>query len=295
MNKFLGVIRAPFLLLTPACISLGAATAHSTNEPVMWSHFVIALIAGLTAHMCVNALNEYLDFRSGLDLKTTKTDFSGGSGTLVRYPEYAPATLLIGVASMIVTVFCGLFLLLTSGPGLLPLGLLGVLIAATYTPWLNRNALLCLIAPGIAFGPIMVIGTHYALTATFSTMAIWVSLVPFFLVSNLLLLNQFPDVEADRNVGRLHLPIRVGRRTSSFVFGAFLLLAYAAILLAVLLKAFPLWALLGTATLPIALVVYIRVRNNSEVVEQLVPAMGLNVLLVLTTPLFLGAGIWLGS
>lgn len=295
MHKFAGVIRLPFLVLTPVCMSLGVATAYASGTAVMWGNLLFAFVAGLSAHISVNALNEYLDFHSGLDFNTIKTPFSGGSGVLVQYPEYAGTTLKIVIASLLLTICCGAVLVFRTGPGLLPFGLLGTLIIATYTRWINRYALLCLIAPGIAFGPIMVVGTQYALTAEFSVTSAWISLVPFFLVSNLLLLNQFPDAEADRNVGRRHLPVKVGRRTSSLVFGLFLLLTYVAILVAVLLKEFPVSALLGMITLPIALIIYLRVRNRADFVEQLVPVMGMNVLLVLSTPLFLGAGIYLGS
>ena len=52
------------------------------------------------------------------------------------------------------------------------------------------------------------------------------SLVPFFLVSNLLLLNQFPDVEADRFAGRKHFPILVGRTVSGYIYISFLIAAY---------------------------------------------------------------------
>ncbi|MDZ7699102.1 MAG: hypothetical protein U5R49_19945 [Deltaproteobacteria bacterium] len=48
------------------------------------------------------------------------------------------------------------------------------------------------------------------------------SLVPFFLVSNLLLLNQFSDVAADESVDRRHFPILIGNRASSFIYNAFL-------------------------------------------------------------------------
>jgi 1,4-dihydroxy-2-naphthoate octaprenyltransferase len=240
-------------------------------------------------------LNEYFDFKNGLDLKTTKTPFSGGSGVLVEYPEYAAAALTIGIATLSLSVVCGMILIFTAGSGLLPLGLLGTLIVATYTPWINRHALLCLIAPGLAFGPIMVIGTHYALTGGFSLIPIWVSLVPFFLVSNLLLLNQFPDIEADREVGRRHLPIKFGRKASGLVFGVFFLLTYLVILLAVLVNTFSVWALLGMITLPVALFIFVRVRSSAEIIDKLVPVMGLNVVLVLSTPLFLGAGIYFGA
>ena len=61
-------------------------------------------------------------------------------------------------------------------------------------------------------------------------LALVASLVPFFLVSNLLLLNQFPDVAADRSVGRDNFPIAVGTEKSAAIFAAFGFLAYLTLL-----------------------------------------------------------------
>ncbi len=41
---------------------------------------MLALLGAFLAHISVNTLNEYFDFKSGLDLETIKTPFSGGSG-----------------------------------------------------------------------------------------------------------------------------------------------------------------------------------------------------------------------
>ncbi len=294
MHKFLGVVRAPFLLLTPICMLLGVVTAYISTQSINAQHLVIAFVAGLAAHISVNALNEYIDFKSGLDFNTLRTPFSGGSGTLVKYPEFAKNTLLIGLISLAITIACGIYLVLQVGWGLLPFGLLGVIIITAYTPWINQNSLLCLLAPGIAFGPIMVIGTHFSLAADITSTVIWISLVPFFLVNNLLLLNQFPDIEADRKFGRKHYPIQLGKQYSSLIFGCFLMLGYVAIILAVALGEFPVSSLLGMITLPIALIIFYRLRKDLDSIDQLVPAMGLNVLLVLSTPLFLTTGFYLG-
>ena len=66
----------------------------------------------------------------------------------------------------------------------------------------------------------MVVGTHIAVAGRYDTAAGIAALVPFFLVSALLLLNQFPDVEADREAGRRHLPIVWGRPRAAHVFVA---------------------------------------------------------------------------
>ena len=75
------------------------------------------------------------------------------------------------------------------------LGLAGLLLVFGYTIWFTRDPYLCLIAPGLGFGPFMVMGTHFVLTGNYAWTAFIASLIPFFLVSNLLLLNQFPDVD----------------------------------------------------------------------------------------------------
>ena len=80
MKTILGPMRLPFLILTPACVFLGVATAYRTNGSVDLFNVLLALLGALAAHISVNSFNEYSDFKSGLDEKTSRTPFSGGSG-----------------------------------------------------------------------------------------------------------------------------------------------------------------------------------------------------------------------
>ena len=52
------------------------------------------------AHTSVNALNEYQDFKSGLDLITVKTPFSGGTKSLPENPQKAHLALITGLVSL---------------------------------------------------------------------------------------------------------------------------------------------------------------------------------------------------
>jgi 1,4-dihydroxy-2-naphthoate octaprenyltransferase len=287
----IGVARPSFLILTPICISLGLASVLLNGEDVAWGLFAVVLLGGLMAHISVNALNEYMDFHSGLDFKTDRTPFSGGSGTLVMQPRLAPYALVIGVVSLLLTLISGLYLLLHVGWGLLPIGVIGVLIIVTYTGWINRNRLLVLLAPGLGFGPLMVIGTHYALTAEFSFSALLLSMVPFFLVNNLLLLNQLPDVAADRSVGRDNFAIAWSSAKSAGLFLVFSLLAYAMIILGVILNRLPWAALIGLATGGLAYQVYKGIRGYRGEIKTLIPYLGKNVALTLITPLLIFLGI----
>jgi 1,4-dihydroxy-2-naphthoate octaprenyltransferase len=290
-KQLLGPMRVAFLVLPPVCVLLGLGTAAWTDEPINAVHLVLVFIGALAAHISVNALNEYFDFKSGLDLHTMRTPFSGGSGTLPANPAMARPALNISLISLAVTSLIGLYFSFVRGWALLPLGLLGLVVIVAYTPWLTRYPLPCLIAPGLGFGTLMVMGTNFVLTGSYSWTGFFASLIPFFLVSDLLLLNQFPDVEADRAAGRRHLLIVAGKKRSSQVYVAFLFLTYVAIAVGVWLGRLPVLGLLGLLPIVIAVPTAVGVMRYAENTEKLMPYLGLNVLLNVITPLLLAIGL----
>jgi 1,4-dihydroxy-2-naphthoate octaprenyltransferase len=294
MPSILGPMRIPFLVLNPVCVLLGAAAAAYSGHRVALGQLLLVLCGAVAAHVSVNALNEYHDFRTGLDFRTRRTPFSGGSGTLPLRPELGPAALWTGLLALAAAIAVGLHFLMLRGVWLLPVGLLGVVTVVTYTPYLTKNPWLCLVAPGVGFGTCMVMGTAFALGGAYSGTAFAASLVPFFLVSNLLLLNQFPDVEADRAVGRRHFPITSGRRAGVALYGLFNLCAYAAVVAGWLCGLLPASALLALATLFLAVPTFLGVSRNQNRPARLVPYLGRNVILVLTTPALLALGLYLG-
>ncbi len=282
-----------FLILTPACITLGLACVHAAQGEINALLAALVLLGGLAAHVSVNALNEYHDFHSGLDVLTERTPFSGGSGVLPAHPELAGLTLALALGSLGVCVAVGVYFLALRGVALLPLGALGLVLILAYTRWLTRHPLLCLMAPGLGFGPLMILGTQMALTGHYSVTAAVASLVPFFLVNNLLLLNQFPDATADRQVGRRHLLVTVGPVASARWFAGLMAMAYASLLLGVLSGALPPGALLGGLTAPLAWFTARRVLTHAQNLAQLLPALQQNVLINLLTPTLMAVGIWL--
>jgi len=286
-----GPMRLPFLVLTPACVLLGLGCAVRTSGRVNPLYVALVLVGAICAHISVNAFNEYFDFKSGLDFKTTRTPFSGGSGTLPARSDLACTALAIAWTAFSITALVGLFFIHLRGLTLLPFGLLGLFLLFSYTPWLTHSPLLCLIAPGLGFGPLMVISTYISLTGQLSWSVIIASLVPFFLVSNLLLLNQFPDVEADKSVGRRHFPILLGRKRSSLIYGLFLLLAYLTIALGVSFKVLPQASLIGLLGLCLAIPAGVNAYRHAEDISSLLPSLGLNVLVNIATPVLLGIGL----
>jgi 1,4-dihydroxy-2-naphthoate octaprenyltransferase len=243
----------------------------------------------------VNTLNEYFDFKSGLDLTTVRTPFSGGSGALPQHPEAQSAVFIVGLVASVATFLIGLFFLWEQGPGIVPIGVVGLLLVFTYTNWINRQPYLCLIAPGAGFGFLMVVGTQYALEGRFTLLPWLVAAIPFFLVNNLLLLNQYPDIQADSNVGRNHFPIAYGLETSSRVYGLFVLATIAVISIAVVVGYFPPLSLIALLPMPLAFYAYYGAVRYGREIGSAPQYLAANVAVAIITPLLLGISILLGN
>jgi 1,4-dihydroxy-2-naphthoate octaprenyltransferase len=289
----LGTLRAPFLLLNLSCVMLGAGCAFWRKGSLSWTDAFLALLGAVCAHASVNSLNEYSDFLTGVDSYTVRTPFSGGSGTLQRHPGLAGYALGIGLVCAAVTVAIGVYFVVTCGWKILPVGILGLVTVSLYTPWLTRRPFLCLVAPGVGFGTCMAVGTDVVLGGDYSLAGLAASMVPFFLVSNLLLLNQFPDVEADRAGGRRNILIVYGVHAGALVYTLFLAGTYVSVIVAAVVRILPPLSLLALLTVPLAIRASIGALRDGKDIARLKPALGMNVLINLLTPLLLALGLFL--
>lgn len=292
LNVILGPMRFRFLILTPACVLLGLGTAVRDTGSVNVFYFILSLIGAICAHISVNAFNEYFDFKSGLDFYTNRTPFSGGTGTLPEHPDAARYALITAVVSFIIVFSIGVFFVSVWGAHIIPIGILGLVTIFCYTPWITRNPYLCLIAPGLGFGPLMVMGTHFVLTGGYSISSFIASLIPFFLVNNLLLLNQYPDMEADRGIGRRSLPVIKGKRSSSIIFSIFLVMTYISVVVGIQLGYLPKISIIGLLTIFLAIPVCIGSFRYADDTGKLTPYMGMNVIINISTPVLVALGMF---
>jgi 1,4-dihydroxy-2-naphthoate octaprenyltransferase len=275
-------------------VLLGISTSLPGQATIDYFIIFLVLLTATFAHISVNMLNEYYDFKSGLDLITKKTPFSGGSGALPGNPEMAKLVHYAGLTSLLLTVIIGLYIMLVRGIEILPFGIVGVVLIIFYTQWLNRFPLLTLIAPGLGFGILMVVGTHVLLSAEQTQLPWLVSLVPFFLINNLLLLNQYPDIKADASVGRNTFPIAFGLKTSNIIYTLFMLVAYLLILYLIIKGYLPILSCI--ALLPMGFSVFslsgaIKYSSNIGSYPQYLAT---NVAAATLTPLLLATSILIG-
>lgn len=295
LKTVLGVARVNFLTLTLACVLLAFAFSQYQGATFIPTEVALVLGMALAAHISVNAFNEYFDFRSGLDFLTHKTPFSGGSQTLIKSPHQAYLALWLAWLSLLFVITGGLFLIAEHGWPLLWIGLPGVIIIYTYTQHINRHPLICLLAPGIGFGLLMTLGSIWVFQQQLVAGAWLLGVIVSLLVSNLLLLNQFPDVTADQQVGRRNYPIQLGLGPSSIIFGFIHMVALGLLVAGVSLAWLPGHALLALLSAAVLIKLLPGVIRHHRNISELTPYLGVNVIFIHLYLLLLSAGLlWAG-
>ncbi|MBV1875783.1 MAG: prenyltransferase [Cycloclasticus sp.] len=284
-------MRLPFLILTLACVFLGVSIVLSTQKEVSLLLLLLALAGALLAHISVNTLNEYFDFKSGLDLITTKTPFSGGSGSLPQHPELKSHIFIVGTVSLALSTLIGCFFLWKYGISFLPIGLIGAILIVTYTQFINKLPITCLITPGLGFGILMVVGTQFVLEGEYLLKAFFIGIIPFLLANNLLLLNQYPDIQADTKVGRNHFPIAYGVNRSNLIYGLFTLATTFIILIYILIGYLPTLSWIALIPMPLAFFSLYGAIKHKETIGSFPHYLGANVAVAVLTPLLLGLSI----
>ena len=287
LKRWLLVIRAPFLPLSVVLAFLGTCIAWYDGAFHL-GYALLAFFGLLLAHISVDVLNEYFDYKSGVDLETVRTPFSGGSGALPSGLISPKQALWLGVGSFVVIVPVGIYFTIISGWLLLPLLLVAAVCILLYTPYILKLRWPEW-APGLGMGALPVLGAYFVQTGAY-TLPVVVACVPSgILVHNLLLLNEFPDVEADSKGARRTLPIVIGRVKAGVVYSVLTAVVYLWIVGGVAAGQMPAFSLIALLTLPFAVKAIHGALKHQEM-AKLVPAMANNVLVVLLTQLLLGIG-----
>ena len=290
MQKWLMIIRAPFLPLSVVLAFLGTCIAWYDGAFHL-GHALLAFLGILLAHISVDVINEYFDYKSGIDLATKRTPFSGGSGALPMGLITPKQALWLGIFTFVAIIPIGVYFVLVKGWLLLPLLLVAALCIFLYTPFILKMGWPEW-APGLGMGALPVIGAYFVQTGEYNWPLVVASVPSFILVHNLLLINEFPDVEADRQGGRRTLPIAIGQAGASKFYSAMTILVYLWIIGWVIAGIMPVYCLITLLTFPLALKA-MRGSMQYQDMNKLMPALASNVMVVLITQLLLGVGyIW---
>jgi len=293
LNNLISITRANFLPLTIAIVVANLSAAFYAHRVFSFVNAVAVLFAALLLHASVNAFNNYFDYKSMIDSRTVKTPFSGGVDVLVKGQMKGSSALLVAFICLVIAGGIGVYFFALFFFILLPLVVYGTIAIVLYTPVISRIYALSEIVAGSGFG-VMGVGVYVTQTGNLDTYALTVFIPVTILVGLLLFLNEFPDVDADRLGGRRHLVILLGKRRAAVLYVIGTAATYVWIVYSVLLGFAPVSILVALISLPVAYKASRIVMRECEDTSKLVPALGLNVIMILLTILMIGAGFLIG-
>ncbi len=230
VKETIKLMRLPFLTLSIFSVLIGAGAVKFEGYSIEPLYLFLILLTVIFAHISNNVFNDYHDYLSGNDPQNDSAlrPFSGGSGVLVEgklTPAYAKKVAFLFLTLSALTGIS--VILLKNNPTLLILGIIGLFLVVSYTGLLklgykNLGEILVF----ISWGPLITGGTFYALTDRITRNALLISIVSGFMAMTVLLINEYADSTADKNVGKKTFINTIGRKAGSIlisivVFSAF--------------------------------------------------------------------------
>ena len=283
--------RPQFLTLSIVLAFLGTTIAWYDGYFHFW-HAILAGIGLVLAHASVNILNDYFDYRSGIDLATRRTPFSGGSGILPSELLSPRQVFWLGLGALLLAIPIGIYFIVVSGYLLLPLLLIAAFFITLYSPFILKRPWPEWVA-GAGLGALPILGMYFIQSGSYTQIAVVACIPPAFLVHNLLLLNEFPDMEADKLASRKTMPITFGKNRAAIFYSLVAVSVYLWIIGWAAAGVIPAWTLLALLTLPLTIRGINGARHHDDP-SKLMPAMAANVMTVLLTQVLMGIGFILG-
>ncbi|ADL08463.1 prenyltransferase [Thermosediminibacter oceani] len=213
-------------------MAVAAALAYSLEGTFNLYWFLWSLVGVYLIEIGKNAVNEFVDFESGVDTSITpdkRTPFSGGKKVIVDGILTLSEVKVIAAVTMILAGLVGLYVVFAREPEVLWIGIAGYAISIFYS---LPPVKLCYrgfgeLAVGLTFGPLVLCGTYLVQTYKISTEAVLCSLILGLLIANVLWINQFPDYEADMMGQKKNWVVRMGKKKATSVFAALFTAAFA--------------------------------------------------------------------
>lgn len=220
-----GLSRPPFHTVGVMPFILGTVLAYKFNSSISLTVFILGVLAVILIMLSTYHAGEYFDYREDeISQRYYKSNFAGGSGVMPggQMPRLVP--LWTSIISFFLAGVIGLILQfgLQTGPCTLLLGCLGAFPGFFYSTkpirLVERGFGELFI--GFCYGWLPVASAYYIQTAQIPSIIHWLGIPIGLTIFNVILLNEFPDYEADRATGKRNLLNRIGKKngTSLYVF-----------------------------------------------------------------------------
>jgi 1,4-dihydroxy-2-naphthoate octaprenyltransferase len=268
-SAYVAILRPPFLSASALSIVLGATIAWTSTGTFAWDLFFLTFIAGICIHAGTDAANDYFDHLSGNDDINTEfaSPFTGGS-RMIQMGYITPGEVIkVSLAMFTIAGIIGIYLTFLKGIMILILGGIGILSGFFYSAPPIKLASRGLGEPivGLNFGILLALGSYYVQTQSIVLEPIITSVPISLLIIGVLWINEFPDYNADKGVGKRTLVVRIGRRKASIVYTLIIIFSYVFFPLVIIFGMASYFRLIFMSTLPLsALGIYYALNFHSE-------------------------------
>ncbi|WP_371503609.1 prenyltransferase [Nitrosopumilus adriaticus] len=276
LSVWFRVIRIRFLLASVIAVSVGLALNWWQNSSIDLLDMLLTFAGVMALHASVDLLNDFWDFKRGIDTKTKRTKMSGGTGVLPEGLLKPSSVYRAGIAFLIIGSLIGGYFVFTDG--ILIAIILGFAILSIYfysTKIVDSGLGEFFVA---VKGSMIVIGTFFIQSGQINIESILGGIFVGSLSSLVLFIASFPDHDADKSKGRKTLVIAVGKKKASYLFWVFPLISYCAIIVGVSTTLFPLLSLISLLSIPLMMKSGLGLQKNYDAVDDLVPYMSSTLL-----------------
>ena len=271
LSVWFRVIRVRFLLASVIAVSVGLALTWQQNSSIDLLDAILIFAGVMALHASVDLLNDFWDFKRGIDTKTKRTKMSGGTGVLPEGLLKPSSVYRAGIVFLIIGSVIGSYFVITHG---IIIGIiLGFAILSIYfysTKIVDSGLGEFFVA---VKGSMIVIGTFFIQSGEITIESILGGIVVGVLSSLVLFIASFPDHDADKSKGRKSLVIAVGKEKAAKLFWIFPIISYLTIIIGVSTNLFPLLSLITLLTIPLMIKSGLGLSKNFDSIENLVPFM----------------------
>ncbi len=293
LSVWFRVIRMRFLLASVIAVSVGLALNWWQNSSLDILDAGLTFAGVMALHASVDLLNDFWDFKRGIDTKTTRTKMSGGTGVLPEGLLKPSSVYRAGVAFLMLGTIIGGYFVITDGITIAIILGFAILSIYFYSTKIVDSGL------GEFFvavkGAMIVIGTIFIQSGEISLESILAGVVVGSLSSLVLFIASFPDHDADKSQGRKTLVIIAGKQRAAKLFWVFPLVSYVAIMIGVWTNLFPLVSMIGFLSIPLVIKSGIGLQKNYDSVDSLIPYMSSTLMFARVTGILFVSSFLIGS
>ena len=251
LNSWLLASRPKTLLAAVVPVMVGSALAISMKKFFL-PYSIVALLCSILIQIGTNFTNDLYDYLKGSDTVKRKGPRRVLASGLISVKEMKLAIILV----FVLTFLLGLYLVFSVGFLILWVGIFSIFAGIIYTagPFPLAYNGLGDVFVFIFFGIVGTMGTFYLHIQEISLLPFVVSIPVGALITNILVVNNFRDIEEDREANKRTLAVLMGRIFTRWQFILLMILSYFTTILLFFLFNYNFWIFLPFATIPISII-----------------------------------------